>query len=200
MTRMTNTNQRNDLVKLLAELRVRGEKLPVSLLDLHETLCEQQREASERVQRLERELETTKAHLQAPAEELNHGTFELHLSPALELTQSQRNKIKSLGGGYTECRGYSQTRFVKIPNTAEGRELSAHLLNENSKPASYEGATPRPTVCILRSFGINSDGHLRRVDWTPEILLKGLHICNRKAMELSIADIIRSLSSARENL
>jgi len=199
VTHMTNAAQRNDLVKLLASLRAEGAELSAPLLDLHESLCEQQRDAYARVERLEQRLNEARVQAEQTAEELSVGAFELHLPSAFELSQSRRKKIVELGGNYSECRGYSDTRFVAIPNSALGRELAATLLNEASAPYC-EGGKPHKITCVFRPIGRCSDNVVYHVAWTADYLSNAIHQCNLKGLANHIAEITRELSQARENL
>jgi hypothetical protein len=55
-------------------------------------------------------------------------TFELHIWGGPDFTRlAWARKVKDLGGSYSECRGYNDTRFVFLPNTAPGRKLAAEI-------------------------------------------------------------------------
>jgi hypothetical protein len=55
--------------------------------------------------------------------------LELHLSSDATFTSGTwARKVKNLDGKYSECRGYDDTRFVVLPNTAPGRKLAAELM------------------------------------------------------------------------
>lgn len=61
------------------------------------------------------------------------GQIEIHLGGSPEFSRYSK-KVKALGGKYTECRGYSYTRFVDLPFTDEGRELANRLVALFGKP------------------------------------------------------------------
>jgi len=185
-----NTEQRNDLAALLMVLRNEGRILLPSLVTLHEELCATQRAALERVCKLEAEL----AELKARGPE-DGGAFELHLRVSVELTPTMRKRIKEMGGKYSECRGNSDRRFVTIPNSAEGRELSAQLLNKSADGVRSSGKR-YTAVCILRAEG-GLDGHMERSEWTAENLGHELANHNRKGLALMVKDKQRVLDEAR---
>lgn len=73
--------------------------------------------------------------------------FELHLSANPDMPKRQGALVKSVGGRYSECRGYNDTRFVHLPNTEAGREIADLLLR------TYPGRTSnnaKATAVILR--------------------------------------------------
>jgi hypothetical protein len=62
-------------------------------------------------------------------------SIELHLNGSPDFTRKYGHKVKSLGGRYSACRGYSIKRFVDVPWTTEGQSLANELIAEfgNSK-------------------------------------------------------------------
>lgn len=58
-------------------------------------------------------------------------SIELHLSSSPLFTKYAK-KVKALGGKYSECRGHSNTRYVHLPLTGEGRALANRLVAEFS--------------------------------------------------------------------
>ena len=60
-------------------------------------------------------------------------SVELHLSGDPAFTKKYGKAVKALGGRYSECRGHSNTRFVDIPWTDEGRSLADKLIADFGK-------------------------------------------------------------------
>lgn len=56
--------------------------------------------------------------------------IELHLAPfgQIDFCKKYGRKIKALGGTYTNCRGYSDRRFVTIPWNEKNKELMNELI------------------------------------------------------------------------
>ncbi len=55
-------------------------------------------------------------------------SIELHLGGSPDFSRGYSAKVKALGGKYTACRGDSNTRFVTLPFTDEGRKLANTLV------------------------------------------------------------------------
>lgn len=74
--------------------------------------------------------------------------FEIHVTKWVEnFTRKFGRKIKRTGGSYSECRGHTSTRFVKIPNTPEGREVADAVIAADR--AAY---TDKRTTVVLRGI------------------------------------------------
>jgi hypothetical protein len=81
---------------------------------------------------------------------------ELHLSPALELKQSLRERIKNEGGRYSECRGYSMHRFVTLPLAAHA--LISHLVQLEVSHQSRM-TKPKSVDMVFRQTASTSGRH-----------------------------------------
>lgn len=55
-------------------------------------------------------------------------------------------RVRKLGGSYSECRGYSDKRFVNLPFTADGRILANQLTKAFPKPPLFSGKKSRDKV------------------------------------------------------
>lgn len=86
-----------------------------------------------------------------------HGVVELHLS-TISMDRGEKDMparfgsaIGALDGKYNHCRGYSMTRFVTLPMTAEGIDLAVDLLRFYAEK-NYANGVPvmAPTTVIPR--------------------------------------------------
>jgi hypothetical protein len=74
--------------------------------------------------------------------------IEMHLSRNPEFVKEGWSKrVKKVGGKYTACRGHSSdTRFVTVPLTDEGKKLANELLGKFPRRVS----TKKGTCCVFR--------------------------------------------------
>lgn len=76
-------------------------------------------------------------------------SIELHLGPDPDFTKCHSRQVKAMGGTYTECRGYNDTRFVTLPNDDRGRALANELMRRY--PGHDWGArgSKRNRTCVV---------------------------------------------------
>lgn len=73
-------------------------------------------------------------------------SFEIHVSAYIDdFVRRFGRKIKQAGGTYSHCRGHEHKRYVKVPNTTEGRQAADVLI-------ASQRAGRRPTI-IIRGVG-----------------------------------------------
>lgn len=78
------------------------------------------------------------------------GTWEIHCNASPDFTRKYGRKVKAVGGTYSVCRGYSEKRYVKIPNTPEGRKVADAVIREFGR---YHGSG-RKNSCVVISRGV----------------------------------------------
>jgi len=83
--------------------------------------------------------------------------IELHLSPIssetheIDLPRRWGHRIRELGGEYSEARGASMVRYVKLPASPAGIALAATLVREYHVPGmSRESGAPFCTTAVAR--------------------------------------------------
>lgn len=127
--------ERSDLVSLFVGLRNAGCQLPESLTTLHEMLtryAEGQHQNELRKEAAREERARVKA---LPARDRSDLWFELAIDsdPAI-VSPTLRKKIRALHpkANVGDARGDCSTRFIKVPNTLEGRALLAEVANRST--------------------------------------------------------------------
>lgn len=192
--------ERKELATLFAQLRNEGRALPAALVEMHQRLCEDLRNASEEADRKDAQLAALERWALAPtAEQL--GDFELHLSPGTPLSATLRKKINALGGHYSECRGDAGLRFVKLPNLKGGRALALQCLQLDAQyKRELFGEDRKTTVVVRGRFARSNDRVCDRKNWTEADLLRELKVVNDAALPRAIAQAQRDAVEARMGL
>jgi hypothetical protein len=94
--------------------------------------------------------------------------IEIHLNNDPTLAKQYGSQIKALGGRYSACRGYDETRFVHLPASAS--KLADKLLARfgRAKPVViFRGGVVAPawvTVQYARSMAQAEAGYNTRLD------------------------------------